>query len=351
MTPTARRAAAVLVPALALGACVEGSALAPASPEAGRIAGLWWFLLAAGTLVYLLVLTLLAVPLWRSRRRRRTAGGAAKGGTADATPTGAEADADAPTRRRLVLLGGIALPAVVVVTVVVAGSLVAPAVAPTPGSAAADDEVVIDIVGAQFWWRVTYPDHAVVTANEIHVPTGRPVRVRLRSVDVIHSFWVPPLHGKIDLRPGAETELTFEVDRAGEYRGRCAEYCGLAHAQMALLVVAQEPDAFTDWIEHAAREARDPTAADARQGRQLFADTCAACHQVRGHTPPAELGPDLTHLASRATLAAGTIPNQRDELATWIRTPHAVKPGVAMPPSDLDDDALAALLAYLEGLE
>lgn len=329
------RTIALLLTVSAATACVEGSALAPAGPEAGRIAWLWWFLLALGTAVYVLVLALLAVPVWRRRRS-----------TASDADADADVDADEPVRRRLVLLVGIVLPAVVVVVVVAAGSLVGRDVAPV----AADDELLIDVVGAQFWWRVTYPDHGVVTANEIHVPTGTHVRLRLRSEDVIHSFWVPPLHGKIDLRPGAVTELSFTVDRAGEYRGRCAEYCGLAHAQMGLLVVAQEPDAFADWAARTAADAAPPADGAPRRGLARFASSCAACHQVRGHTGPADLGPDLTHLASRAMLAAGTIPNVADELRTWILSPHAVKPGVAMPPSDLERHELEDLIAYLAGL-
>lgn len=330
---------------LATAGCAEGSALAPASPEASRIAGLWWLLFVLGTAVYVLVLALLAVPLWRSRRATGPTGGDADAGV-DAGP---DAETDAPVRRRLVVLVGIALPVAVILAVVVAGSVVGRGVAPR-AAPTGTDEVVVEVVGAQFWWRVTYPGHGVVTANEIHVPTGTHVRLRLWSEDVIHSFWVPPLHGKIDLRPGAVTELSFTVDHPGEHAGRCAEFCGLAHAQMGLLVVAEDPDDFASWLEQQAADAAAPAGDAAERGRERFAASCAACHEVRGHTGPADLGPDLTHVASRATLAAGTIPNLPDRLRTWILSPHAVKPGVAMPPTDLDRQELDELVAYLEGL-
>lgn len=335
-----RRAAfaAVLLAALSGAACAEGTVLDPVTPQAGRIAGLWWFMLALGTLIYLLVLAAVAVPLWRSRRGAEPVDPGAPGG---------DEDADEPVRRRLIIAGGVVVPVLVVVTLVTLGSVVGRDVAP----AAQDDDLVIEVVGHQFWWQVTYPDLGVVTANEIHIPTDRPVRLRLHASDVIHSFWVPALHGKIDLRPGAETALSFQADRAGTYRGRCAEYCGLSHAQMATLVIAQSPEEFEAWVREQAADAAEPDTPTRRTGQALFASSCAACHQVRGHTPDADLGPDLTHVASRRTLAAGTIPNTREDLRTWIRSPQAVKAGVAMPPADLDDEALEALLDYLEGLE
>lgn len=340
-TPIVRRvarAALWLAPVLLAAGCGgegAGGMLDAASPQAGRIAGLWWVLLVLGVLVYVLVMVALAVPLLRSRRNG-----------ADPEQDGDAGD-DGDVQRRLVVGGGVALPVVVIVVLVVLGALVGREVAPT----STEDDLVIGVVGHQFWWEVTYPELGIVTANELHVPTGRPVRLELRSRDVIHSFWVPAVHGKVDLRPGAETALSFEVDRPGVHRGQCAEYCGLSHAQMGMLLVAQEPDDFDRWVQEQTQPAEDPTTASARRGQGLFEVSCASCHAVDGHTTGSLHAPDLTHLASRRTIAGAWLPNERDELRRWIRDPHVAKPGAPMPPADLTDDDLDALLDYLEGLE
>jgi cytochrome c oxidase subunit II len=208
-------------------------------------------------------------------------------------------------------------------------------------------------VAEKFWWRVRYPQYDIETANEIHIPTGERVRIRLTSADVIHSFWIPKLAGKIDATPGHTTEQVLETDEPGRYRGRCTEYCGLAHAQMVVFVVAQERQEFDDWLT-TQQEPRPLPVDDDRleHGRQIFfGSSCAYCHAVQGHGPPNTIGPDLTYLATRDTIAGGILPNTRGFLAGWIVDPQAQKPGNLMPGTQIAGDELDALLDYLESLE
>ncbi|MBS3940625.1 MAG: cytochrome c oxidase subunit II, partial [Actinobacteria bacterium] len=214
------------------------------------------------------------------------------------------------------------------------------------------DAMVVEVVAEQFWWRVTYPDHGVMTANEIHIPTGQDVRVRVTSTDVIHSFWVPKLAGKVDATPGHTTEVVLESDEPGRFRGRCTEFCGLAHAQMVVHVVAQEPDEFDAWLEHQSRPQDIPTDDRLIAGREVFmSSSCVYCHTVDGHSAGNRIGPDLTHLASRETIAGGILPNDRGNLGGWIVDPQALKPGNLMPGTQLAGAELDALLDYLLSLE
>ncbi len=220
-------------------------------------------------------------------------------------------------------------------------------------AAGAGDALEVEVVGHQFWWEIRYPETGVVTANELHLPTDRPARVRLLTADVIHSLWIPRLHGKLDLTPGRAEELVLAPRAPGEYRGFCAEFCGAQHALMGLLVVAQSGAEFDAWLASQARPARPPETAEAAAGAALFTRLdCHLCHRIRGSGAPgaATVGPDLTHIASRRTLGAATLANEPGTLATWIRDPHVVKPGVRMPATRLEERELAALVAYLGGL-
>ena len=213
----------------------------------------------------------------------------------------------------------------------------------------------IRVTGHQWWWDVEYrdsiPQNWATTANEIHVPVGRPVVLELRSTDVIHSFWVPNLGVKRDLIPGEETSVWFQADSAGVYRGQCAEYCGHQHAKMALLVIAEPADSFRLWLARQRDSARTPADSVARRGQEVFlSSTCVMCHAIQGTPAGSRIGPNLTHLAGRRTLAAGTLPNTRGNLAGWIVDPQRIKPGVRMPPNALSPGDLDALLAYLESL-
>jgi cytochrome c oxidase subunit 2 len=196
------------------------------------------------------------------------------------------------------------------------------------------------------------PSLRVTTANEIHIPVGRPVAFSLLSTDVVHSLWIPNLQGKIDLVPGRLNELWLRADTAGVYRGQCAEYCGLQHAKMALVVVADPPDQFERWLAANRAPAPAPVTPEQQRGKDIVErGPCAMCHNITGTSAGGRTAPDLTHLASRSTLAAGSIPNVHGYLAGWIADPQAIKPGNRMPPSGLSSEELQAVLAYLETLK
>lgn len=307
-----------------LGACSDPSALVPRAEEAGRISTLFWVMLAVGTAVFLLVAALLVASVIRSRRE-----------SAEERPGDGV---------RMVALGGVVLPVVVVVPLAVYTLVTASAL-----SAGDDQPVLVDVVGRQFWWEVRYPGHGVVAANEVHIPAGSDVTVRLRSRDVIHSFWAPRLHGKVDLIPGETTSLHISDAEPGVYRGACAEFCGIQHAGMKLLVHVQPPAEFAAWLDDQRQAAAPPAGSDESRGLEVFLRSgCASCHTIRGTDARGAIGPDLTHVASRSTLAAGVIPNTRGHLAGWILDPQSVKPGAGMPPIPLEPDELHALLDYLE---
>jgi cytochrome c oxidase subunit 2 len=216
--------------------------------------------------------------------------------------------------------------------------------------------LVVRITAKQWWWQVEYPDadpsKQFSTANELHLPRDRTIRVELRAGDVIHSFWVPNLSGKQDLVPGHANAILLTPRVAGRFRGPCAEFCGLQHANMALDVRVETPEAFARWQALQRAPARAPSTALAQRGATVFAVTaCATCHTIRGTDASSHVGPDLTHLASRSTLAAGTLPMQRGSLLAWISDPQHFKPGNAMPRVALSPQDLAAVTDYLAGLQ
>jgi cytochrome c oxidase subunit II len=219
-----------------------------------------------------------------------------------------------------------------------------------------DQALQIRVTAHQWWWEVQYRDSLAqnwaTTANEIHIPAGKPVALELRSTDVIHSFWPPSLSQKRDLIPGNPNSLWFQADTPGVYRGQCAEYCGQQHAKMAFLVIAEPPDSFASWLESQRDTALTPTSELTKRGQEVFlTSSCVMCHAISGTPAGSRIGPDLTHLASRRTIAAGTLPNTRGNLAGWIVDPQRIKPGTRMPPNQLDPADLHALLAYLESLK
>jgi cytochrome c oxidase subunit II len=219
-----------------------------------------------------------------------------------------------------------------------------------------DQALQIRVTAHQWWWEVQYRDSLAqnwaTTANEIHIPAGKPVALELRSTDVIHSFWPPSLSQKRDLIPGNPNSLWFQADTPGVYRGQCAEYCGQQHAKMAFLVIAEPPDSFATWLESQRDTALTPTSELTKRGQEVFlTSSCVMCHAISGTPAGSRIGPDLTHLASRRTIAAGTLPNTRGNLAGWIVDPQRIKPGTRMPPNQLDPIDLHALLAYLESLK
>jgi cytochrome c oxidase subunit II len=222
--------------------------------------------------------------------------------------------------------------------------------------ASSSDTLHIRLTGRQWWWQVQYeqatPPYRVATANEMHIPLGRPVVLTLESSDVIHSFWAPNLHGKSDLIPGYSSGFLIQADSPGVYRAPCAEYCGAQHAKMTLLIVAQPADSFAAWYANQMRNAPEPKTAAAARGRDVFlTSACPFCHTIRGTPSGGSVAPDLTHLATRATLAAGTLPNRREQLAGWIANPQGIKPGNHMPANLLTGRDLKALLDYLTTLQ
>jgi cytochrome c oxidase subunit 2 len=226
------------------------------------------------------------------------------------------------------------------------------AIVPTRGDRG---DLVVEVTGRLWWWHVRYldptPSNVFATANEIRVPVGRRVEVRLTSDDVIHSFWVPSLQGKLDLIPGKRTVTWIRADEPGVYRGQCAEYCGLQHAKMAFTVVAMPPAEFASWLANQRRPAAEPRDEDTRRGQAVFLNSgCALCHTIRGTPTAGVTGPDLTHVASRLTLAAGTIPNTKGHLGGWVANPQGIKPGALMPRLDLPAPDFHALLHYLMSL-
>jgi cytochrome c oxidase subunit 2 len=231
----------------------------------------------------------------------------------------------------------------------VAWTMVVLARVETPGAAPA---VTIEITGKQWWWQARYLSsgdvaRSFVTADEIHIPVGQPVRVKLVGGDVIHSFWVPQLSGKMDAIPGQTNETWLQAARPGTYRGQCTEYCGLQHAHMGLVVVADAPADFQKWWAH---QLEAPTPGNTA-GQDVFVSHCGGCHTVRGTDAAGNLGPDLSHLMARTTLAAATLPNDEQNLAHWIADPQSVKPGSLMQPPQLSGGDLAAVASYLETLK
>jgi cytochrome c oxidase subunit 2 len=217
------------------------------------------------------------------------------------------------------------------------------------GADAGDANIVV--VGHQWWWEVRYAGSGAVTANEIHIPIGRRLRVRVESADVIHSFWVPQLGPKMDMIRGHLNFVWLGANRAGTYEGACSEFCGDQHAWMRFIVIAEPETEFKQWLEHQARSAENPIAEAAQAGKNFFfAQTCANCHAIRGTTSRATAGPDLTHLASRRQLAAGLLDNTPQNLARWLKNPQQLKPGCQMPNFSLTDDQVTQLVSYLEEL-
>lgn len=310
------------------------------APAAQEIAGLWWLLFGVALVVTLLVFAGLFLALRRAGRNEHEL---------------PHHPLDAPRKgNRAVLLYGAIIPTVILT--VVFGFAVR-SLNVLAGPPAREDGLTVQVIGHQFWWEMRYllpgQDEAIPVANEMWLPVGQRVRIELTSPDVIHSFWVPSLHGKQDTIPGQLNEFWIEAGEPGLYRGICAEFCGEQHANMHFLLRAVSDGEFENWL---ARQAEDAVNVDgnalAMQGRQLFSQSgCAACHVVRGVQARGLLGPDLTHFASRETLGAGIRPNNRGNLAGWIMNPHGIKRGVRMPPADLSAHELAAMLAYLEALQ
>ncbi len=306
------------------------SILDPHGPSAARIASLSWALFAAAALVFILVVGLLCFAIFRRR-------------AAEAAPL-----ADDRRTLMLVIIAGGVIPVIVLAILMGLGIYTEQALAAPPG----DPQYTISIIGHQWWWEVHYPKEGITTANEVHIPVGEPVYIKLTSADVIHSFWVPELKEKQDAITGQTNTIWMQADQPGQYWGECAEYCGLEHARMNILIVADKPDDFAAWLRAQEQTPAPPMTDSQRAGQQVFlGSACVYCHTVAGSNASGKLGPDLTHLASRRMLGAGILTNTRGNLAGWIVNSQALKPGNKMPPMYVNADELQSLLDYLESLK
>ena len=316
----------------ALAGCGKQSILSTRSPQAHNIMLLWWWMLAAAAIVFFGAVAMLVIG-WI----RKDVPGLPWFGEREEVSEG------------MVLLFGIGIPIVALTALFAVANvyLIKQTSPPNPRSTA----MTIDVIGHQWWWEVRYPGTNAVTANEIHIPANTRVNVVATTADVIHSFWVPALNRKIDMIPGRQNRVLLYASRPGRYRGQCSQFCGLQHANMAMWVFAQTPSAFRTWLANMASPARAPAAAQAGASKHLFMSSqCASCHRIAGTQAQGTVGPDLTHVATRTTLASVTIPNTPAQLAAWISNPQAIKPGTRMPDLGLSRGQVSQLVAYLESL-
>lgn len=320
-----------------LTACeAETSALNPRGEGATHIANLWIIMLIIGAVVYLQVISFIVLALFQRRQPENVDALAP-----DTSPPSNRA-------RNFIIANGIAIP-IVILTVVFGFNLVTLA-ALSPADE--QPELTIEVIGHRWWWEIRYPEYGVVTANEIYIPTGTRVELRLTSEDVIHSIWIPSLNGKTDLIPGRSNRMYLYTEEEGVYHGMCAELCGVQHALMRFPTVAQSPEDFEQWIAHQQQEAPIPQDELTQRGQQIFmGSACVYCHTIRGTSASGVIGPDLTHIASRSMLGAGAVPNTPGNMAGWVIDSQSIKPGNLMPPIYLESADLQALLAYLETLQ
>jgi cytochrome c oxidase subunit 2 len=340
----------ILTGALMTGCAGAQSVLDPAGPQSERISKIWWLFFYVSVFVLTLVVIFLLLAVRRGRRR-----GAVSGDDVPEVEGRPETAPDAKLERRMT--NTIAVATIVTVITLLVLTFASFSIGRSLSSSMSKgDAVTIEVRGLQWWWQVRYmdaePGKIFYTANEIHIPVGQPVTLLLKSTDVIHSFWVPNLVGKKDLVPGHDATIWLRADKPGLFRGQCAEYCGLQHAHMAFWVVAEPPEKYQAWLAQQRQSAQEPTTDAERRGQQTFLNApCVMCHTIQGTPAGASIGPNLTHIGSRLTLAAATLPNTRGHLSGWIVDPQAIKPGTRMPPNSLNAEDLQALLDYLQSLK
>ena len=334
-----RSALAILCPTALF---AQQSALDPAGPGAGAIGKLGAMFLGLLSLIFVIVIVLALIPL---RRRHRGI---------DQEPLERTHRPSAWTESKLTAAVGTATAASILILIglVFVSIFVGKA---TSHSLNRADSLVVEITANQWWWSVRYlnqdPSRILVTANELHIPVGRPVMIRGTSNDVIHSFWVPNLQGKRDLIPSRITTEWIQADRPGHFRGQCAEFCGLQHAHMALWVVAEPASQFELWYARQLEPAAAPSQSSEERGREIFlSSACVLCHAIEGTTASGQVGPDLTHFGSRLTLAAGARANNKGNLAGWLADPQSIKPGTHMATVPIKAEDMQPLIDYLEAL-
>ena len=314
------------------------SAFNPASAQAHAVATLWWWMFGVGSVVWVSVVATMFLTLRRKRGVR---------GADDLSHTTPESR----SHIERTIKGALFVTVLILVGFLAFDFTIGRALAAAPTKM-----LTIEMIGHQWWWEIHYadpdPSKRLATANELHVPVGRPVQFRFTSRDVIHSFWAPNLHGKRDLIPGYSSSLWFVADTPGVYRGQCAEFCGLQHAKMGFVIHADPKETFDAWLTASAASPPPPSDSTAAYGQKVFMSAgCSVCHTIGGTEARATVGPILTHLKSRSTIAAGTLANTKENLGRWVLNPQMIKPGAKMPPSPLSTVQLNALLAYLETLK
>jgi cytochrome c oxidase subunit 2 len=338
-----------LAAAVSFAACGGGAQtpLDPAGPHAGNLSRLWWVFFYVLSAVFVLTMIAVALAVRQGRARRALVGGAA-------VPRPALKPETAQERRMTrAVAAATAVTVAILFVLLVSSFFTGRSITMTRADQGA---LTITVTGHQWWWEARYEDavpaNIFTTANELHVPVGVPVIVRLQSSDVIHSFWVPNLAGKKDAIPGKSSSVWFKADRAGVFRGQCAEFCGAQHAHMALVVIAEPMDKFEAWRAAQRQSAVEPATDSQARGRQVFlTHPCVMCHTIQGTQAGATVGPNLTHLASRGSIASDTLPNSRGHLSGWVVDSQAIKPGNRMPPMSINSEDLQALLDYLQSLK
>jgi len=317
------------------------SSVEPATPQAGRIANLWWVMFYVSVAVLALVTAALIYAVFRRRSAREQTA------PVDLSP-------NTNRERKATRAAAVALAVTIAILFVLLG------LSFTTGRAVSflsnESPLEIKAVGHRWWWEFQYvdpvPSRGFITANELRLPQGRQIVLTLTSNDVIHSFWAPNLMGKKDLIPGQESRLIFRPEKQGVFRGQCAEFCGFQHAQMGFLVLVESDGDFSDWYNHESQQAVQPSNDSEKRGRQVFlSSTCVMCHTIGGTPANSNIGPPLTHLASRTSIAAATLTNSRENLAKWVTDSQKIKPGNRMPPNVLGPENLDDLLNYLTSLK
>lgn len=340
-----KRAVLTAATALALTSCAghQQSVIDPVGPESGKIDSLYWFFFWLLGAIFLAVIVILLITLTRRHR-----------GIEQEPLEGTHKPSEQTDSRLRRIVTGATIATVLILFVLIISSV-------TTGKAISElsnkkNPLTIEVTGVQWWWQIRYvssdASRTVTTANEIHIPVGRPVQIRELSNDVIHSFWVPNLNGKRDLIPSHTTTEWIEADHPGLYRGQCAEFCGLQHAHMAIWVVAEPQEKFNAWLQGQLQPAAVPVNEVQQRGQQVFMNNaCIFCHQIRGTTAAGQNAPDLTHFGSRRGIAANTVPNTKGNLAGWILDPQSMKPGNHMATVAVNSTDLQPLIEYLESLK
>ncbi|MFP5384854.1 MAG: cytochrome c oxidase subunit II [Bacteriovoracia bacterium] len=296
----------------------------PVTKTATEIKSITWFLIGISTIILLAVMILLVLSLLKN-----------------------EKDNTRNPGKKFVLWSGLIIPSVILLIMLFYSLNTTMKIREYNKETMEGEHLLIKVTGHQWWWEVEYPQYEILTANEIYVPSGRPVRFELSSKDVIHSFWIPNIHGKMDMIPGMKTYLNAKVDDPGVFRGQCAEYCGLQHSFMSLYFVAQTEEDFKKWTANR-KEKITPLSTKGKE--VFFKESCHTCHAIKNTEAMGKAGPDLTHISSRLSLGAGTISNNRNNLRMWILNSHEFKPKNRMPTYDIPAEELEALLDYLEEL-